>query len=124
MSGKRAGLVFLLAQLLALLSSKAQDQITVDAGVVVVTNARRQGINENYLMDSERERLTTPARTTAAALQEMAPSFMRYPVDPAVDELATDARPDRAGLLAGGLDRVLCSPGRDVDSEQGAVDVR
>jgi hypothetical protein len=65
--------------LLMTCSGQAADLINVDAGVILVTNAVRVGINENYLMDSERKRLVAPPRTTQAALQEMAPRFMRYP---------------------------------------------
>ncbi len=79
MNLKRVCHLLLSASLLEAFSCSAMDLITVDPSVVVVVNARRQGINENYLMDSERERLAAPPRTTAAALQEMAPGFMRYP---------------------------------------------
>ena len=65
--------------LLVILSGRAADLINVDPGVIIVTNAARQGIDENYLMDSERKRLVAPPRTTQAALQEIAPRFMRYP---------------------------------------------
>ena len=58
----------------------AVDAVTVDAGTVIQDITRGPvGINVNYLMDSERARLSAPPRTTQAALQEMQMKFLRYP---------------------------------------------